>query len=101
MTKNSPRCPTCKVLYNDRVPPEKPPCGQCRVDLLEENDQPGNIYMLTRGQVLMSGMGDIIDINIPAVKTVMDLYGVADQQRCFEKVYKTFHHFLKEQHENS
>ena len=61
--------------------------------MLKENEEAGNIYMLVRGQVLMSGMGDVIDLNFVALKTVMDLYQVTDQQRVFEKVYKTFHYF--------
>ena len=63
---------------------------------MEGNQEASNVYMMTRGQLLMSGMGDVIDINITAVKTVMDLYGIKDQQQVFEKVYKVFHHFLTE-----
>ena len=33
----------------------------------------------------------MVDISIPAVKIVMDLYGIIDQKRCLEKVLKTFY----------
>jgi hypothetical protein len=51
---------------------------------------------MCRGQIILTGMGEVVDLNFQAVKIVMDLYEVEDQQECFYKVYKTFHHFLKE-----
>lgn len=51
--------------------------------------------MLTRRQVVTAGMGQVMDISIPAVKIAMDLYGVKDQAACLNRVRKLFHHFLK------
>lgn len=41
----------------------------------------------------MVGMETIADINIVAVKIVMDLLGVADQRGCLRKVRELFHEF--------
>ena len=54
------------------------------------------VYMMTRRQVVTVGMsGQIVDISIPAVKIVMDLFGVKDQVACLNQVRKLFHHFLE------
>ena len=56
------------------------------------------IYRAVRNQVVTVFNGErnvVIDLNYPAVKMVMDLYGVKNQRECFEKVLGTFHHFLK------
>ena len=53
------------------------------------------VYMLTRRQIVTVGMGQVVDISLPAVKIAMDLYGVKDQPACLNRVRKLFHHFLK------
>jgi len=53
--------------------------------------------METRNQFITAGMGQVVDISIPAIKIVMDLYGIEDQKRCFRKVKAAFHHFMKDQ----
>jgi hypothetical protein len=68
---------------------------------MEENTEASNVYMMVRGQVLMSGMGDVIDLNFQSVKTVMDLYQIKNQQSVFEKIYKVFHHFQAEKQNES
>jgi hypothetical protein len=81
-------------MYGNRIPPDEPPCETCRVDLLGENYEAAEIYIMCRNQVITAGMGEIVDINLQTVKTVMDLYGVKNQRECMEKVSKTFRHFL-------
>lgn len=49
--------------------------------------------MITRNQMITAGMGQVIDISIPAVKIVMDLWQVTDQKKCLSKVLATFAHF--------
>lgn len=85
-------------MYSDREPPEDPPCDRCWVDLMPENKEAYEVYMITQGQIIAAGMGQTIDISIPAVKIVMDLYpgGIKNQWKCLSKVRATFHHFLKE-----
>lgn len=47
--------------------------------------------MLTRSQVITAGMGQVIDISIPAVKIAMDLFHVKDQLTCLNKVRALFY----------
>ena len=47
--------------------------------------------MMTRGQVVTAGMGEIIDISIPAIKIAMELRGVRDQVECLTRVRNLFH----------
>ena len=68
-------------------------CRSCRVDLLEENEDIAAVYMVTRRQVIMGPAGPV-DIDIQAVKTAMDLYGIKDQRGCMEAVRHTFYHFM-------
>jgi hypothetical protein len=74
---------------------EDPPCETCWVDLMPENRQAADVYMATRGQIITAGMGQVIDISIPAIKIIMDLYpgGISDQWKCLSKVRVAFHHF--------
>jgi hypothetical protein len=59
---------------------------------------PGNaeavkIWDRSRTQVI-AGVGGVIDINVLAVKMLMDLYGVRDQRTCLEKVRILFSEYL-------
>jgi len=86
-------------MYAERKPPGTPPCESCRVELKVENEDAAEVYMMTRRQYVTRHNGrydHVVDIDIPAVKTVMDLYGVGDQKTCLLKVRSIFHHFLKE-----
>lgn len=70
-------------------------CDTCRVELMEENEDAAMVFVNTRRQVITAGMnGNIIDINLCAVKDVMDAYEIADQKTCMEKVASAFRHFL-------
>ena len=46
--------------------------------------------MICQRQVIVAGMGDVIDINILAVKAVMDICNIHDQETCLNKVIKLF-----------
>lgn len=86
-------------MYRRRTPPQDPPCRQCKVELLDENEDAARVYMLTRGQVVTAGMGKAIDISIPAVKIAMDLYGVTHQLECLNKVRRAFYRMLEKSDE--
>ena len=86
-------------MYGQRNPPQDPPCHQCRVELSIENEVYAKVYMMARRQVVTAGMGQIVDISIPAVKIAMDLHGVKDQIACLNRVRKLFHHFLEAKNE--
>ena len=94
MTDQVPRCPLCKETSWYGEPWNESRCETCKVDLHEENEDAGTVYMLCRNQVITAGMGEVIDLNYQTVKTIMDLYGVKDQKDCLMKVINTFHHFL-------
>ena len=49
------------------------------------------VYIMTRGQVATAGMGEVVDISIPAIKIVMDLRRVTDQLGCLTRVRRLFH----------
>jgi hypothetical protein len=52
--------------------------------------------MRVRGQIVTAPAGKdriIRTLSIPAIKTVMDLYGVENQRECMERVMNLFHHF--------
>lgn len=80
-------------MYAKRKPPENPPCITCRVDLMEENEEVGQVFMLTRRQYVTAGQGQVVDISIPAVKVVMDLLKIENQKICLMRVRDLFHHF--------
>ena len=91
------KCDQCRATYAERVPPEEPPCAICWVDLMLENQEAAKIYMVTQRQIIAAEMGQAVDISIPAIKIVMDLYpgGIKDQWKCLSKVRAVFHHFLE------
>lgn len=99
MNEYQPICPGCKAMYAGRTPPDDPPCDNCRVELADENREVAQIFRMVRGQVLTRFNGqydEVADLNFPAVKIIMDLFGVKDQRTCFEKVCRVFYHFLNE-----
>jgi len=95
----APSCEACRITYANMNPPKDPPCNTCRPVLLPENHAVVSVYMLTRGQMIVAGMGGVIDISIPAVKIVMDLLGVEDQKDCLYKVIHLFHEFRPKEKE--
>ena len=91
--EQAPSCEACKTIYSTKDPPQEPPCGDCRPELLPGNEDAVNVYLLTRNQVVMIGMETVADISIPAVKIMMDLLEVMDQRDCMMKVRHLFHEF--------
>ena len=91
-------CAQCRAAKAKCDPPEEPDCAVCWVDLMPENREAVEVYMMTRNQIITAGMGQIIDISIPAVCDVMNRYpgGIKDQWKCLSKVRMAFHYFLKE-----
>ena len=65
---------------------------------MPENRAAYEVYMMTRSQYVTAGMGQPVDISIPAVCDVMDRYpgGIDDQWKCLGKVRVAFHHFKPE-----
>jgi hypothetical protein len=78
---------------NERGIEGDPPCETCRVVLARENEEIAEVYFQVRSQVIAT-YGQVIGLSIPAVKIVMDLYGIKDQKTCLTRIMKTFYHFL-------
>jgi len=89
------KCEQCRGAYRERKPPQKPPCNKCRVDLMEENIEIEKIYLLTRNQVITGMNGQILDIDIKAIKVAMDIYEIKNQPDCLDRVRRLFFHFMK------
>jgi len=96
LSTQAPHCEECRATTLNGEPWSESRCEKCRVDLLEENHAAGTIYIMCRNQVITAGMGEVADINLQTIKTVMDLYGVKNQRECLEKVSKTYRHFLSQ-----
>lgn len=61
------------------------------MQLDDENVEIWNIYLLVRGQVKITSMGDIIGLDYVAVLDVIKLYFAADEvKRVFESVLECF-----------
>ena len=91
-------CEKCRMDYAERTPPG-PPCESCRVELVSENEDAAEVYMMTRWQYVTRHNGKfdvVVDISIPAVESAMRIKKVRDQEGCLNKVRRTFHHFLDE-----
>ncbi len=51
------------------------------------------IFQLCQTQVI-TGFAGIVDINLLAVKMMMDLYGIVDQCACMDKVRSMFTEYM-------
>jgi len=71
-------------MYLRRIPPENPPCNDCRIDPLEENVAAINIFFKVRFQLIM-GMNGPIDLNHLAIDAAMKREGI-EGLACFNKV---------------
>ena len=92
--KEKPPCEQCQEIHASRD--EEPPCADCLPELMPENHEVARVYLLVQNQILAT-MGQVIDLNIPAIKTVMDIYEIEDQKTCLERVMKLFHYFREEE----
>jgi hypothetical protein len=79
-------CADCEELHaqmNKPLPCETLNCE--RPVLFEDNYETMSVYNLCQGQLLVSGMGDVIGIRIEAVKVAMEMLGVNDPD-CIDKI---------------
>ncbi len=66
---------------------------------MEEGQDAAIVYMITRGQIVTAEEGRTFDLSIPAIKIVMDLFGIHDQKKCLMQVLKIFHYFQGKRNE--
>lgn len=76
---------------------KEPKCYDCQpLKLSAENEIPYQIYQQCRGQLIMAGMdGSPIDVSIPSVQAVMQMFGVADSPVVFGKVLSAVRNDIK------
>jgi hypothetical protein len=90
------KCSECRRVYEQSDPPEEPPCGECRVDLVPDNADAARIFQKVRGQVRFYFDGKRnreYDLDHNAVWNMIDHWPrkLEDPMSVFEKVTKTFH----------
>ncbi len=64
-------------------------------ELFEENVDPIKVYFAVNNQVIIAG-DKVIGIDVNAIKNVMEIYKVKNQESCFDKVRKLFDFFKNE-----
>ena len=79
---------------------KEPPCEKCMPEIMPENKEAFEIYAIVCNQMIVSGMGDPIDINFASLKIVMDLFSIENQLECFKRVVLMARHIIKETIEN-
>lgn len=96
--ERGPKCEICKAIHAGKEPPEEPPCeSKCQVvTLYPANDDVASVYMMCRGQVITVGMGQVIDINLQAVKVACDVLGIKNQADVMKRVRSLFLKLLSE-----
>lgn len=85
-----PNCAACILVYGNKLPPQEPPCGDCRPALLEENEDAITVYSIVQNQWIM-GAGGPVDINHLAVWEAIDRHRVRDTLSTFRKVLTLSH----------
>lgn len=81
----------------------EPPCASCFPEIAEADREAATIFQVCANQVI-AGVGGVIDINLLTVKMIMDLYGIADQVACMDKVRLMFAEYsaaLRDKEENT
>jgi hypothetical protein len=60
---------------------KRPPCERCMPKVREKNVDAFRVWSLVRNQVILSGMGDEVDIRMDAVKMGCEVLGVRNWKR--------------------
>jgi hypothetical protein len=82
--QDKPVCEDCRAFHAKKD--REAPCETCEEKLLEENEEASRIFFLSQNQVIV--IGEHLELNVLAIKVLMDLYKVKDQRACLEKVLK-------------
>lgn len=65
----------------------------------ECNRAVAQIWLLTRGQIITAGMGEVVDINHLAlwkdIEKFKEAYEIENEVDCFQRVIDIFHYFLE------
>jgi hypothetical protein len=63
---------------------------------MAENRDAMEVFQVVHGQFMVDMSGNILDLDINAIKIVMDLYRVRAQKDCLGKVQRLFHLYKEE-----
>jgi len=74
-----PPCGVCQEIHRNKG--TEPPCFDCMPPLLRENTVLFEIYHLVANQVIVAGMGEVLDLNICAVEIALDRFEVPEELR--------------------
>ena len=72
---------------------DESPCRACIVVLEDDNVDAAKIFLAVRHHVVLHEVADnktYLDLDIKAVKCAMEIYGVRNQEKCYEKVRGLF-----------
>ncbi len=73
---------------------EYPDCADCVPELMPENIDSYKVYNRCKGQLILSFGGEV-DLNLQAVKSVMDLYRIENQEKVLITVHGLYWHIRK------
>ncbi|MEN6615114.1 MAG: hypothetical protein ABFD12_01010 [Syntrophorhabdus sp.] len=96
------KCDQCREMWaerNARGVEGDPPCEICRIELAPENEEIAEVYFQSRSQVIAT-QGQVVSLNVCAVKIIMDLLEIKDQRKCLRRVMQAFHHDLAKRQED-
>ena len=82
-------------MYENRKPPESPPCETCRVDPASENEDALRVFFMVQDQYIMSEGGPVA-INHLAIHEAMRLLKIKNRLECFNKVRILANWWLKD-----
>lgn len=86
-------------MYENRNPPESPPCETCRVDPVEENKEALDVFFMVQDQYIMAEGGPVA-INHLAIHEAMRLLKIKGRLKCFNKVRRLAGWWLKQQQQD-
>jgi len=78
---------------------DESPCRACAVILEEDNVDAVKVFLAVRHHVVLHEVDKdhtYLDLDIKAVKDAMEIYGIRNQQKCFERVRGLFFTMGKE-----
>ena len=91
-------CEECQAVYKKGH--LNPPCDECMPPLDPDNVAAFRVYAFVRGQYIVAGMGDVIDINFDAVESAMRRFNETDDDTFF-KVGGVARHMIQIENERA
>lgn len=91
-----PSCAQCSMFWKDHDTPTyedvkrlETTCWNCeKPELMIENLDAWEFFLLTRDQVLVAGMGTVIGLNKATILQILQIYGISDAAELTEMLEK-------------